>query len=78
MQIVASVKKKGRTIRLTPEVDSRLVALCAHLGVNPNSYMLAEVGKAVARDEVSYASKMRMNSVMDSLESMVRESAQSD
>lgn len=75
---MASVKKKGRTIRLTPEVDGRLVALCAHLGVNPNAYMLAEVGKAVARDEVSYASKMRMNSLMDGLEAMARESAQTD
>lgn len=75
---MASVKKKGRTIRLTPDVDSRLVALCVHLGVNPNAYMLAEVGKAVARDEVSYASKMRMNSVMDGLEGLMRESAHAD
>lgn len=75
---MVSVKKKGRTIRLTSDVDNRLVALCAHLGVNPNAYMLAEVGKAVARDEVSYASKMRMNSVMDGLEDLMRESAHAD
>lgn len=78
MQKMGSVKKKGRTIRLLPEVDARLVALCAHLGVNPNAYMLSEIGKAVARDELSYASKVRMNSLMDGLETMVRESAQSD
>jgi hypothetical protein len=71
-------KKKGRTVRLTPDVDTRLIALCAHLGINPNAYMTAEIGKSVARDEVSYASKMRMNSLMDGLEEMVRESAQSD
>lgn len=75
---MASVKKKGRTIRLSPDVDSRLVSLCAHLGVNPNAYMLAEIGKAVARDEVSFASKQRMESVMDGLQELVRGAAQAD
>lgn len=75
---MGSVKKKGRTIRLTPDVDARLLALCAHLGVNPNAYMLSEIGKSIARDEVSFAGKTRMNSLYDDLEAMVRESAQSD
>lgn len=75
---MASVKKKGRTIRLTPDMDIRLVALCAHLGVNPNSYMIAEVGKAVARDEVSFTSKERVNAVMNDLQALVRREAQAD
>lgn len=46
--------KVGRTLRLEPDLNDRLVSLCAHLGVNPNSYLLNKVGEAISRDEVSY------------------------
>lgn len=45
--------KKSRSIRLTPDLDDRLVALCDHIGTNPNAYLVAEIGKAISRDEVS-------------------------
>lgn len=48
------VTKVGRTVRLSPDINQRLVALCAHLGVNPNAYLIGEIGKAVARDELTY------------------------
>lgn len=47
-------KRKVRSIRLTVGMDDRLVALCKHLGTNPNSYMLNELGKCVARDELTF------------------------
>ena len=46
-----------RTIRLTPEVLARLNAVCDHLGVTVSAYMTAEIGRAVARDEVSLQAK---------------------
>lgn len=70
--------KVGRSVRLTPEVNRRLLALCGHLGVTPNAYIVGEIGKAVARDELSFSAKQRSDSLFDSLETMVRESAQSD
>jgi predicted DNA-binding protein len=45
--------KFQRSIKLDSKLNDRLVSLCEHLGVNVNSYLLNEIGKAVARDEVS-------------------------
>jgi len=70
---MASFPKKGRTVRLTPDVDNRLQALCSHLGVNPNSYMIAEIGKAVARDEVSFSATMRSNAMFDEIGALARQ-----
>ena len=39
--------KVGRTLRLEPDLNDRLISLCAHLGVNPNSYLLNKVGEAI-------------------------------
>lgn len=49
-----SESKIGRTVRLEPNVNERLIALCEHLGVNVNAYLVGEIGKAISRDEVSY------------------------
>ena len=46
--------KIGRTVRLEPNVNERLIALCDHLGVNVNAYLVGEIGKAISRDEVSF------------------------
>jgi predicted DNA-binding protein len=69
---VASIQKKGRTVRLTPDVDNRLQALCSYLGVNPNAYMIAEIGKAVARDEVSYSATMKSNAIFEEMGALAR------
>lgn len=47
-------QKVGRTVKLEYDMNERLIALCEHLGVNPNAYLLNEIGKAVSRDEVAY------------------------
>lgn len=50
---MSSDSKKTRTVRLDSSVDARLVELCKHIGTNPNAYLIAEIGKAISRDEVS-------------------------
>lgn len=50
---MSSDLKKTRTIRLDSDIDDRLVGLCKHIGTNPNAYLIAEIGKAVSRDEIS-------------------------
>lgn len=46
--------KVGRTVKLEGDINDRLLALCAHLGVNPNSYLVNKIGEAISKDEVSY------------------------
>jgi hypothetical protein len=47
-------KKVGRTVQLESHVNDRLIALCSHLGVNPNSYLLNIIGERISKDEVSF------------------------
>lgn len=46
--------KVGRTVKLESDINDRLLSLCAHLGVNPNSYLVNKIGEAISKDEVSY------------------------
>jgi len=57
-------KKIGRSVRLTPEMNDRLVALCDHLGVTIHSYLANEVGKAISRDEVMFQLKKSQSDAM--------------
>ena len=59
-------KRIARSVRLTPEVTARLTDLCTHLGVNPNAYLVAEIGKAVARDEITYKVSTQSKALFDS------------
>jgi hypothetical protein len=64
--------KVARSLKLEANLNDRLVALCAHLGVNPNAYLLNEVGKAVSRDEIALVatnnSKDMLSSFMSAFE----------
>lgn len=46
--------KVGRTVKLESGINDRLLSLCDHLGVNPNSYLVNKIGEAISKDEVSY------------------------
>lgn len=46
--------KVGRTVKLESDINDRLLSLCEHLGVNPNSYLINKIGEAISKDEVSY------------------------
>mgnify|MGYP000553653077 CR=1 FL=1 len=67
-----------RTIRLTPEVLSRLQAVCEHLGVTVGSYITQEVGRAVARDEVSLLAKQSKDSSLEMLARMIDQANKED
>ena len=49
--------KITRTVRLTPDINQRLIELCEHIGTNPNAYLISEIGKAISRDEVAFRSQ---------------------
>ena len=51
---MSGIKKKPRSLSLTPEVEDKLLKLCERLGVNPHAYLLNEVGKAVNRDYLAF------------------------
>jgi len=49
--------RKVRNVKLTVDIDNRLVALCKHLGTNPNSYLINIIGKSVSQDELAFKSQ---------------------
>lgn len=67
-------EKVSRSLKLDVQLNERLVKLCEHLGVNPNAYLLNEVGKAISRDELAFVvannSKNAMIDMMAFLASM--------
>lgn len=69
--VPAHDRKVGRTIRLTPELNDRLVALAEHLGVSVNAYMSTELGKAIARDEITYHLRKNTNDMTELLQAMM-------
>ena len=51
------------------------MAVCRHLGVNPNAYLINEIGKAISRDEVAFVvannSKNSMNDMVGLLQGLL-------
>lgn len=76
---MAADSKITRTIRLTPDLDSRLIALCEHYGISIHNYLTNEIGKAVSRDEVALRSKQStdaaMSRMLESFEALLRQQA---
>nr|CRY95071.1 hypothetical protein [uncultured prokaryote] len=65
----------GRTIRLSTEVMARLQAVCEHLGVTVGAYLTQEIGRAVARDEVSLMAKQSQVNSLELLSRFLTEAA---
>lgn len=65
----------GRTIRLSTDVMARLQAVCDHLGVTVGAYLTQEIGRAVARDEVSLMAKQSKDSTLELLSRFLTEAA---
>ena len=65
----------GRTIRLSTEVMARLQAVCEHLGVTVGAYLTQEIGRAVARDEVSLMAKQSKDNSLELLSRFLTEAA---
>lgn len=62
--------RKVRNVKLTMDMDSRLVALCKHLGTNPNSYLVNIVGKAVSQDELQYRAQLNQSEMLQAVLSL--------
>lgn len=65
----------GRTIRLSTDVMARLQAVCEHLGVTVGAYLTQEIGRAVARDEVSLMAKQSKDNSLELLSRFLAEAA---
>lgn len=65
----------GRTIRLSTDVMARLQAVCEHLGVTVGAYLTQEIGRAVARDEVSLMAKQSQANSLELLSRFLTEAA---
>lgn len=65
--------KIGRTVRFSPDINQRLLDLCVHLGVNPNAYIVGEIGKAVARDELTFRAQKQNQDLFEQLGRMISE-----
>lgn len=65
----------ARTIRLSTDVMARLQAVCDHLGVTVGAYLTQEVGRAVARDEVSLMAKQSKDNTLELVSRFLTEAA---
>ena len=63
--------KKTRTIRLTPDVDQRLEALCQHLGTNVNAFLITKIGEIVSTSELAFISKNNSNDMLSQVTSFM-------
>jgi predicted DNA-binding protein len=68
-----STEKHARTIRLTPDIYDRLNALCDHLGVTPNAYIIQAIGKAISQDEMAFKIQQNQNDMFAKLALMMDE-----
>jgi len=68
-----STDKHVRSIRLNPEIHERLVALCDHLGVTPNSYIVQAIGKAISQDEMAFKIQQNQNDMFSKLAMLMDE-----
>lgn len=68
-----SNEKHARTIRLTPDVYERLNALCDHLGVTPNAYIIQAIGKSISQDEMTFKLQKNQNEMFEKLAFMFDE-----
>jgi len=63
--------KPMRSFRLTPEINEKLDFVCEAFGVNANSYLVSEVGKAVVRDCLILKVQDSSDKTMDALNAML-------
>lgn len=59
------------TVRLTPNMNDRLEALCEHLGTNRNSYLVNAIGKAISKDEMSFMVQQNSTEMFSQLSTFI-------
>lgn len=67
-----------RSVRLTPEMITRLNAVCDHLGVTVGAYLTQEIGRAVSRDEMSLLAKQSKDNSLEILTRLFQETTKGD
>lgn len=67
-----------RSVRLTPEMITRLNAVCDHLGVTVGAYLTQEIGRAVSRDEMSLLAKQSKDNSLDMLARLLQGALKED
>lgn len=67
-----------RSVRLTPEMITRLNAVCDHLGVTVGAYLTQEIGRSVSRDEMSLLAKQSKDNSLEMLARMLQEATKAD
>jgi len=67
-----------RSVRLTPDMLTRLNAVCEHLGVTVGAYLTQEIGRAVSRDEVSLLAKQSKDNSLEILSRLFAEATKED
>lgn len=73
MVYLMSTEKHVRSIRLNPDIHDRLVALCDHLGVTPNAYIVQAIGKAISQDEMAFKVQQNQSDMFAKLALMMDE-----
>ncbi len=72
---MSGVKKRPRSLALSPDLEERLLRLCEQLGVNPHAYLVNEVGKCVNRDylqfQVANSQKVALEEFMGKMETIM-------
>jgi predicted DNA-binding protein len=68
--------RSPRSVRLTSQINDRLIALCDHLGVTPNAYLVGVIGKAIATDEMTFLAKSNSNDMVKLLEGFIGTASQ--
>jgi hypothetical protein len=83
MSIEEKEGRHGRSVRLTTSINTRLIALCDHLGVTPNAYLVQAIGKAITTDELHFklgqtsdASMQFFNDIQQQANEMIAQSNQ--
>lgn len=62
----SKAKTKTRTVRLSDDIDAKLLALSERLGVTVHSYLTNEIGKAVNRDYLGFQLAERQGQAIES------------
>lgn len=65
MSIEEKEGRHARSVRLTTSINTRLINLCEHLGVTPNSYLVQAIGKAITQDEMHFKVGQSGDSVIE-------------
>lgn len=63
-----------RSLSLSKKTNEDLLALADELGVNPHSYMVNELAKAIQRDSIAFQMKKNTDDKVDTLMQLLQSS----